>query len=861
MVNRRSVRPGVLVALSVVASLAAAFHEILGAQPRPAQSLFRPLTAGAPPFAHRAERDVIRSRGTSVDAGVLQDRTTGTTIDLPLFSDVRFTAALDRIEIPGPGRLLWRGRISGLEDSDVSFAVTDGVIVGQITMPGAQYRLHPANDGLYSVEQVDTSALPSELPPVAADTSGAADTTGVPSTSVDSGAVIDVLVVYTPAARAAAGSTAAMQSLIDLAVSNTNTAYANSGVLQRLRLVHRTEVSYTENGSISTDLERLQSSTDGFADEVHALRNTYGADMVSLLTTSSEACGVGYVMTAVDSSFAPFAFNVTAWDCAAGNLSLAHELGHNMGLAHDAANAAFQAAYSYSYGYRDPGYFRTVMAYPCTAPDQPCGRIAYFSSPNRTYDGRVTGVPDASDNVRGLNNTAAITANFRQAMDAPCVYTLSATSAAIAWNGAAGSVTLTTGTGCAWTATSNAAFITITSATSGSGTGSVTFTVASNAATSARTGVLTIGGQAFTVSQAGAPCSYSLNTSSITAAAAAGTSSVTVTTSAGCAWSASTGSAFFSLQDALSRSGPGTLQIALIRNFSTSTRSATATVAGQTLTVGQSGAPIDAALQAREHARADFGGDGFNDLLWQEDVNGYLAIWALQGGASTWDARAFSLVTGDSNWRIAGTGDFNADGKPDIVWHHRGSGQIYLWYMDGVNRIGHSGFSIWGISDTRFRIAGVGDFNADGKPDIVWQHDTAGWLAVWLMNGTTLIGGLDMSPMQVDVEWKIAGVGDLNADGKSDLVWRNTRNGEIGAWLMDGAIRSEYVAISPRYVEEQEWRIVSVVDIDGDQAPDLVWHHAGSGWVAVWFMNGAMRVDTRTFPIAIETSWKIVGPK
>ena len=47
--------------------------------------------------------------------------------------------------------------------------------------------------------------------------------------------------------------------------------------------------------------------------------------------------------------------------------------------------------------------------------------------------------------------------------------------------------------------------------------------------------------------------------------------------------------------------------------------------------MNQGGAPVDAALQAREHARADFNGDGFNDLLWQDTANGYLAAWMLKG--------------------------------------------------------------------------------------------------------------------------------------------------------------------------------------------------------------------------------------
>jgi hypothetical protein len=53
---------------------------------------------------------------------------------------------------------------------------------------------------------------------------------------------------------------------------------------------------------------------------------------------------------------------------------------------------------------------------------------------------------------------------------------------------------------------------------------------------------------------------------------------------------------------------------------------------------------------------------------------------------------------------------------------------------------------------------GLGDFNADGKPDILWQHQTGGYLGVWLMNGTTLGSATYVTPQSVtDTQWKIRG--------------------------------------------------------------------------------------------------------
>jgi len=224
-------------------------------------------------------------------------------------------------------------------------------------------------------------------------------------------------VAYTPAARQAAGGTSAMNSLIALAVRESNTGYSNSNVTQRMRLVHTVEVQYSETGfNWATTLDRLTNTSDGFMDEVHTLRDTYGADAVVLLVNDTAFCGQAWLMSTVSNSFKTFAFSVVSRICAAGNYSFAHELGHNMGSHHDRANADGPAAYPYSYGYQAPdNAFRTIMAYNCGGAG--CPRVNYWSNPEMTFGGQPMGIdyllPNSADNRRSLNNTAFTVANFR----------------------------------------------------------------------------------------------------------------------------------------------------------------------------------------------------------------------------------------------------------------------------------------------------------------------------------------------------------------------------------------------------------------------------------------------------------------
>jgi hypothetical protein len=370
----------------------------------------------------------VRTRLVTLNSDQLGPARPRAALRLNLFADVTVTAVLDRLEPLAADGVAWIGRVAGDGSSQVVLVARGGVVFGNISTAGASYQVRHWRDGLHAVHAVDASAFPPEAEPIRVglpqapqfslenlkETAGQA---APPLTALaDDGSLIDVLVAYTPSARNAVGGAANMQSLINLAIAETNAAYANSQVAQRLRLVHAVEVNYIESGSFNTDLNRLRLPSDGYLDEVHPLRNNYRADVASLWINDSQFCGLAYLMTSVSSFFEAWAFSVVHHACATGYYSFGHELGHNMGSEHDRANAAGPGAYPYSYGYQAPDQsFRTIMAYNC--PTINCPRLPYFSNPAVFYNGQPTGVdyqsPSSADNARSLNDTALTVANFR----------------------------------------------------------------------------------------------------------------------------------------------------------------------------------------------------------------------------------------------------------------------------------------------------------------------------------------------------------------------------------------------------------------------------------------------------------------
>ncbi len=255
-------------------------------------------------------------------------------------------------------------------------------------------------------------------------------------------------------------------------------------------------------------------------------------------------------------------------------------------------------------------------------------------------------------------------------------------------------------------------------------------------------------------------------------------------------------------------------------------------------------------------AEGDFTGDGAPDLVWRHSTGG-LSVWRMSGLTAAQLVPIGPAVGPD--WKIVGTGDLNGDGKPEVVWQHDDR-WLLAWFVNGQSVSASVFLNPAQVDNVKWKIAALADVNGDKKADILWQHDD-GWLAVWYMNGTTVASTAYMSPQSIaDTSWRLVGAGDLNGDGKRDLVWRHSTSGVIGAWMMNGASAGSTVVLNPGQIS-LDWKIGAVVDLNADGKCDLVWQHKG-GSVGVWLMNGATATSmVNLTPGAVSAGWTLVGPR
>jgi hypothetical protein len=158
---------------------------------------------------------------------------------------------------------------------------------------------------------------------------------------------------------------------------------------------------------------------------------------------------------------------------------------------------------------------------------------------------------------------------------------------------------------------------------------------------------------------------------------------------------------------------------------------------------------------------------------------------------------------------MVGTGDFDRDGRPDILWRHGFSGENVLWYMNGTTLVSGTFLTPASLPDTRWKMAGVADFNRDGQQDILWHHSFSGEVVLWYMNGSVLTSGTFTSPPSLpDTNWTIAAVGDYDANGTPDIVWHHGGSGQIVLWFMNGATLVTGTFTNPSSFPDTQWKVV-----------------------------------------------------
>jgi hypothetical protein len=254
---------------------------------------------------------------------------------------------------------------------------------------------------------------------------------------------------------------------------------------------------------------------------------------------------------------------------------------------------------------------------------------------------------------------------------------------------------------------------------------------------------------------------------------------------------------------------------------------------------GQGNPQVVAGAQGSNFAaRGDFNADGHTDLLFINDATHEVSELST-GEAQTAASVTVGTINSASGWHFADIVDFNGDGKSDLLFVNNVTNGVAVWQMDGSKVVANPQV---GVMPQGFHIASTGDFNGDGKTDLLMINDSTHDASIWQMNGTEVASKATIGTINAVGGWDFVGTGDFNGDGKSDLLFLNDKTHGVAIWQMNGnqVTSSSQIAVMNA---AGGWHFADIGDFNGDGKSDLLFLNDKTHDVAVWQMNGTSIVS------------------
>ncbi|MET0663842.1 MAG: reprolysin-like metallopeptidase [Ilumatobacteraceae bacterium] len=383
---------------------------------------------GMAPVVEESMAASPRSRLVDVDASALLAQLAGDSVTFQLFDDVAVVFG-DRgaLTVGVDGNATWSGT-TATATATLSFA--DDGVRGSIQTTDTSYSIVPVAAATHLLFEEGRSFPPTEEPlvppaepawandaPVSSDTvasgsSGAGQLTA-PVAADDGAPVVRVLTVFDDMTSAYFGGDTNAVAELSTTIDEVNAAYARSHVDLVMQSAAIDRAGYVSTQAATTELNRLTNPADGFLDGLHQRRDAVGADLVVFVTplgasVGGPSCGQAWIPQGAPSDHS-FGFAVVDPSCARGNLTFAHETGHNLGADHGPSGGRL----GYNNGFINlAGGYRTIMAYAAVGCSFPCRRVPFFSSPTVQYNGQPTG-SSTQDNARVLGEVGPSVAAYR----------------------------------------------------------------------------------------------------------------------------------------------------------------------------------------------------------------------------------------------------------------------------------------------------------------------------------------------------------------------------------------------------------------------------------------------------------------
>jgi hypothetical protein len=139
------------------------------------------------------------------------------------------------------------------------------------------------------------------------------------------------------------------------------------------------------------------------------------------------------------------------------------------------------------------------------------------------------------------------------------------------------------------------------------------------------------------------------------------------------------------------------------------------------------------------------------------------------------------------------------------------------------------------VATTPVHHSSRGDFDADGQTDLLWRNSATRALSLWFLDGVIVRenAAVERGPAGA----MVVAAADFNGDHHADILWQDSRTGRLSVWYMNGARVLGKASLEPEGLG-MGVAVIGAADFDGDERPDILWQSPSTGEVSVWLLDG-----------------------
>lgn len=270
---------------------------------------------------------------------------------------------------------------------------------------------------------------------------------------------------------------------------------------------------------------------------------------------------------------------------------------------------------------------------------------------------------------------------------------------------------------------------------------------------------------------------------------------------------------------------------------------------------GLSGVTIDSSWTIQSFA--DLNGDGSNDIL-MRNVNGGWTGYLVKDGDVIESGEI--AITTNADWKFRAAQDFDGNGTADVLLRNESNGSWFLYLLDGFNIPASGSINLAFNQDWKFQ--GAADFNGDGRGDVLLRHQSNNSWYLYALDGIEIDqSDTGLIRFALNPSWEFAAADDFTGDGKADMIMRR----EDGPWWMYQTDGTEVLQNSNfgllALTGNTTWEYKGSGDMNGDGKRDILLRNVDDGRWFVYALDGRSKIDSSTGQISLtsDLSWKYEG--